>query len=366
MLITLRPSGFEPKVLAIPRGKIILALDNRSGVFKEEMNFRLDRVGGNRLRDVRFKKGRRAWREILDLSKETWARRAVDDRKTMVRGQLLVMELYSRQALTKSFAEDQIRALIEFDGGIFTPERCDVYEPLRERFDPQQLDKPVQWLTIPGGEFKFRRYRPFRIQGYIQNAGLATMWIHDNKDNSVVQFEPKAGDPVFCTRWVSWLDLAVAQKKGSSFVKAFFRHIYKASESDYGFLTTEEDHKKKNFLVIQVNDGTRERFVGDNPEKGLPGLYWLNMFGPIYTNWFGIDKVNKLAGQLEEIETLSDGSVLVQFGESAASCESDEIISRQRNAIQILGEQGFFDISRPDRMLETPPALSRLPIRKNR
>lgn len=265
----------------------------------------------------------------------------------------LTMELYSRRLLDADFAGRQLRGLALFGDGVFRPERCDVYEPLREKFDLDDLSKPIRWLVQPGGEFKFKRNRPLRIQGYISNKLFPQMRGRAHRAAEWEDFKPSVPEPLFCTQWAVWIDSAAAQEKGAEFLRCFLTEMFRTSEADYGFLTTESDHKAKNFLVQRDSEGTVEKFVGDDPEKGLPGLYWLNVFGRVYVDWFGRERIKQVPATL--IQENPEGSVLLQFGDMPADSETPEVRRRQQAAIGILGEEAFFDITQPDRTLAIPP-----------
>jgi hypothetical protein len=142
------------------------------------------------------------------------------------------------------------------------------------------------------------------------------------------------------------------QKKGVGFLKEFVLATFDAAEGDYAFLTTEADYMRKNFLVTEDDQGSTEEFVGDDPEKGLPGLYWMNLFGPLYVQWFGADRFKRAPATT--VEEYPDGTVFLQFGESAESCESAEVLQRQLETREVLGDSAFFDIARMNRPLATP------------
>jgi len=232
------------------------------------------------------------------------------------------------------------------------PERCDVYEPLREKFDPEHIEEPIRWLTTRGGDFKFRRTRPVGIFGYLENRLFSPTWIRHGKKGPWEELKPKVPEPIFCTHWVVWINRTAALKLGVDFLEDFLLTIYHASESDYGFLTAEEDHKDKNYLRYDADDPIGGKFVGDDPEEGIPGLYWMNLFGPLYVNWFGKERFEGLPSTATKF--LPDGSVFIQFGNSPDAWSSGEVVAQQRKAIAILGQQAFFDISRASRKLETP------------
>ncbi len=64
-LLTLTPTGFEPASITRPKGKFLLAVDNRTGL--EAISFELRRVNGASERQTRLTNHRVRWREIMDL-----------------------------------------------------------------------------------------------------------------------------------------------------------------------------------------------------------------------------------------------------------------------------------------------------------
>ncbi len=231
------------------------------------------------------------------------------------------------------------------------PDKCDVHEPVRERFDPGDLREPVRWLSQPGGQFAFRRNRPPRVRGFISNERFREIRTQESKGGPWIPMEARFPEPLFLTHWAVWLDGAVARKRGTAVLKRFLVQMFEVSMSEYGFLTTEDDHKKKNFLVIDEGDGTTESYVGTDPEKGVPGIYWMNLFGPAYANWLGRTELQSVVGIHEP---LPNGSVFLQFGDAPETCSSPEILRQQREAANALGEDKFFDIQGPERHLRSP------------
>lgn len=64
-VITATPFGFEPAEVTRTRGRFILAVQNNSGA--AELSLRLDRVQGERLREVRMETGRQRSHQDLTL-----------------------------------------------------------------------------------------------------------------------------------------------------------------------------------------------------------------------------------------------------------------------------------------------------------
>lgn len=64
-LITLRPTGFDPAEITRPRGRFLLAVDNRSGL--DELVLRIDRQDKGRIHERRMARGKLSWRQVVDL-----------------------------------------------------------------------------------------------------------------------------------------------------------------------------------------------------------------------------------------------------------------------------------------------------------
>ena len=76
-LITITPTGFEPAELTRPKGRFLFAIDNRSGL--DEIEFYLERETGGRVNVPISRRGKLAWREIVDLPPGTYILRATND-----------------------------------------------------------------------------------------------------------------------------------------------------------------------------------------------------------------------------------------------------------------------------------------------
>jgi hypothetical protein len=64
-LITLRPEGFEPLQITRPKGAFVLLVDDRSG--REGSTLTLQRVKGERLRDLNTNRKKSEWYDVVDL-----------------------------------------------------------------------------------------------------------------------------------------------------------------------------------------------------------------------------------------------------------------------------------------------------------
>ena len=67
VIVTLKPTGFEPKELTRPRGLFLLMVDNRSN--NPNLLFRLDRENGKREHEQQTRNGGKLdWNKALDLA----------------------------------------------------------------------------------------------------------------------------------------------------------------------------------------------------------------------------------------------------------------------------------------------------------
>ena len=76
-LITVTPTGFEPSELIRSKGRFLLAIDNQSGL--NEVEFYFERENAGRVNVPLSRRGKIAWREIVDLAPGTYILRAMND-----------------------------------------------------------------------------------------------------------------------------------------------------------------------------------------------------------------------------------------------------------------------------------------------
>jgi hypothetical protein len=263
----------------------------------------------------------------------------------------LKMQLYSEVEITASRARRQIEALSDFEGGVFRPQKCDTSEPLKELFNPSDISEPIRWLMQPGADFKFKSSKPFKTEGFISNRHYPPMWTKERPNGPLIPLKPKHPEPRFINSWTMWIDSAALRKLGVDLLTSFMVQMFMSSQAEYGFLTSEGDHEAKNFLVKQLPSGaTSSKFVGTDPEWGVPGLYWLNLFGPKYAAWLGT-RIDSVPGVVKPIE---GGGISLEFGASPEEAEAEAVLMHEREAIQILGSEKFFDIRQPERQPISP------------
>jgi len=254
----------------------------------------------------------------------------------------LLFKLFSRKPLDHDAAPKALAFLFEYGEGVLRPHECGVYEPF-EPFQPAGLEQYVGWLANPGGEFCFRRpSEPFPLQGRISNLLLS----------EVATVPP----PTLCTRWSMRMGSSVIASNGPEFIKQLLCDACRTARADYGFVATDHDYRSKNFLSVKEGVSEVQQYVGDNPEHGIPGLYWMNFFGPVYVDYFGKQKLAAL-GEHTETLFLQGGAVCLRFGRLPDESHGTATLDHQRAVIRILGEAAFFDRHCPERELAIPASL---------
>jgi hypothetical protein len=251
----------------------------------------------------------------------------------------LAMALFSRRSLTDSVAREQINALSDFDSGLMRPDKCSEVEPIRTPFDPADIREPIRWLAQPHGEFFYRKGRPAHVTG--------EMW------NLTRSSDARFPSPLFTNYWTGAFDGKWADRVGIEKVEDFLSEMFRVTGSDFGFLTSETDLNAKN------QPAPRCSYKGLDPARGVPGLYWINLFSDEFARWLGLSEIPK---ELAVLKRLASGGVSLKFCESPDDCRNLVVLQRQQVAIEWLGPQKFFDIRFPDRKLDAP-AWDRAPLR---
>jgi len=254
----------------------------------------------------------------------------------------LLLKVFSRKALDYDAAHKALAFVLEYGGGALRPFECGVYEPF-EPFQPAKLEQYVGWLTNPGGEFCFRRpAEPFPLRGCISNllfSDVATM-----------------PQPTVCTRWSMRMGSAVIVSKGPEFIKQLASDVCRLAQADYGLVATDHDYRAKHFSSVREGVSEVQQYIGDNPEQGIPGVYWMNFFGPVYVDYFGKQKLAAVRDDAEII-FLDTGGVYLRFGRLPEDSHTPAAVEHQRAVIRILGEEAFFDLRHPERKRDVPALL---------
>ena len=204
-------------------------------------------------------------------------------------------------------------------------------QPIRTEFDPADIGEPLRWLSKPHGRFFYKKGRPVFVAG--------EMW------NTAHPASARFPSPVFSNRWTGRFDGRWAKRVGLGKVEEFVTEAFQVTGSDFGFLTTEVDLKFKN------TSPTRHSFQGFDMAKGLPGLYWVNLFSDSLGRWL---ELSTFPQELASLRRLAGGGWLLQFCELPDHCRDIDLLQKQCAAIEWLGADKFFDIRCPEREARVP------------
>jgi hypothetical protein len=255
----------------------------------------------------------------------------------------IVVRLFSTRIITPQLASEEIRALSDFEQGLFRPEKFGEVEPLRRVFDPANIAEGVRGRSKPHGAFIYEQGSPARILGIIWNLYSPVRMLDDHSGGVVPSHPP----PLFCSHWTFDFDGGWVKSVGLDKVVGFTRAMFNLSNADFGFLTSLDDLMAKNY----INGMTRQ---GLDPALAVPGLYWLNLFSPRYAAWLNLDRLPDGIGSKCQ---LPDNCVELRLGANPDTLRDPDVVEMQGRAIQIIGEDRFFDIRRPNRQLRVPESV---------
>lgn len=269
----------------------------------------------------------------------------------------LLLRLFSREALDPGSAATQLSFLFDFADRIFHPDECGSYEPF-EPFDERDFARYVSWLAAPGGEFGFRRSSgPLPVEGYLTNLQPPEILVRV-EGSPESRLLPSVSPSPFRLRWSLQIGWKYPPASAGSLVERLLLEACHITAADFGFVALNSDYRKKHFTSFRSGGSQTELYIGDDPAQGIPGLYWMNAFGPLYAEWFGEERL-EAASAYALTTALPDGSVYLRFGDANDPDAGPNVDERERRVMQILAERAFFEIGRPDRVLELPPGLRR-------
>jgi|SRR3989344_5357358 len=269
----------------------------------------------------------------------------------------LRLELHSKVEVNAHLAKEILEFICSYADGSMEPERYGLTEPLKEKLDKNELSKPIKLLSAGSSSVLFKRVKSIRYEGGIEDLRPSPYPILIEGGNEKILKLPRIKKPKILTKVTLWLDLNHIGKKPKVFIETFFKEFFIKLDCDFGFLTLTEDYDHKNHLVKTIKHGTFETYLGKSLEKeGIPGLYWINILGKSYINWFGSEKFDKI--KCWKKEKLDNGSIVLQFCDNPKECSDKKIIELQEEVKKILDKDTFFNIKKLDSVVKIPPFLT--------
>jgi hypothetical protein len=130
--------------------------------------------------------------------------------------------------------------------------------------------------------------------------------------------------------------------------------LFDSVEGHYGNLCWLEEYIHKNrkgwWLGPHGNPQGGAGYGGDL-RKHLPGLYWANMFGPLYIEFFGADRIR--SAPAHEIRTRPRSCTLLSSA-SPDDWGSERTKMTEDSLREHLGSDAFFLLAKPDRPTRSP------------
>ncbi len=113
--------------------------------------------------------------------------------------------------------------------------------------------------------------------------------------------------PIFQKQLEGRFDGKWAVRVGIQKVEEFVSEMFQVTRSDFGLLTTEIDRMAKN------TDAMSQSYQGQDLARGIPGLYWINLFSDGLADWL---ELSTIPMEVATLKRLVGGGWLLKFCES--------------------------------------------------
>lgn len=225
---------------------------------------------------------------------------------------------------------DRIAPLIQLldSQSTFRPNKWGPYEPARYRFDVKD---------IPRMEQRWKKYTGFELS-------------QDRPKVDIMLVRSVRPDR---TNWLAvHLEATYFQSANhTNQFLAFASELATWGDVSHGYACLELEFEQTNVLPRPTLINNKLIKTGGMGLRNcLPGVYWLNYFGPLYVDWFGRERFRDLP--CYEQRVLPNGGILVLMADSPLSYNgTDKLKTATR---QHLGADAFFDINNPTRPCRSP------------
>jgi hypothetical protein len=125
----------------------------------------------------------------------------------------------------------------------------------------------------------------------------------------------------------------------SSLATQFLGHMAQA-QPIFGFACTREEREQRNRVVTKQGISTVESWVGRDPERCTPGLYWLTLLPTVLAEKHGVS-LSEIRRIAKEYAEPYDGQHLFRFYERPDDWRTDTGVAEFCSS-----SPGFFDIER--------------------
>jgi hypothetical protein len=209
----------------------------------------------------------------------------------------------------------------------WTPSRIGAYEPLRQIFDARDFER--LWL------------QPDREPSASRDVHICTEHSPAARVGVTWRRAPNAG---FNTAYLS-IPNADLGPELSTLVKVG-EALYSVFASSYARAYTKSEFQAQHF------SRSKRALQGVRFGPAIPGVYWLNVFGPEIVAFLGPARFESCPAYAKH--RLSDGSWVIQAVKSPTEWVLPEVQDLKQAIRKHLGDDAFFDVDRPHRPIRLP------------
>jgi hypothetical protein len=193
------------------------------------------------------------------------------------------IDYLGKNKICSVLSEESIQFLASFDNGFLRPDKCDAYEPVRERFDETSLTMPVRWLSQPGGALFCKKARSFEV--VFENEDFAPIW-----ENGKIM-NPSVKSPLFKGTIHFLITPIFFRKKGLSYWVEFLNMFSELICASYGFISLPEDSANSKVSYTAI----------DRIDKLPLNIFLVNYFGQEWKSIFGsrLSRLNDVEVRLD-------------------------------------------------------------------
>ena len=216
---------------------------------------------------------------------------------------------------------------MESSGGIFAPTRFGFGEPVRKHYVAGSREEAVNLLC---GSPKCTHGAIF-LKGASHRSLSVFRWVRSR-----------------VSTWEFYLDdeFLSGPEKVQEFIN-LVTSICNKFPLIFGWVAPDEDWRAKHWQVEYDERGRSRgsRKLGTDLENGLPGVYWITIFGPHLTRRFGATSIAELpVHRVLQLREAGTGIVVREFPYEPPLAER---LEQDRRIMELLGAQYFFDIRDP-------------------
>lgn len=170
-----------------------------------------------------------------------------DERINKLRESKPSFEFYSDSIQQLSISNKNSKKILDFfinyDTGFFIPEKCDAYEPIGEKFNPNDLSGPLKWLSQPGSALYLKKIKKFKYEGVIENNCLALVWDEDGQPLSKNKESYSKRDPYYLSEIKLFIEYKLIKLKSVDYLIDFFEKLYSVLVGEYGYINDLDGNK---------------------------------------------------------------------------------------------------------------------------